>query len=266
MKRNARIHSLPILLILLACLWMLPVGAATPEKGHYWDGDAFVARTDTVININRSITLARGFSVGMLDRAVKLKFWLSEPYIEMQLPEDARFSLGEYSYMKIKYCARMVQKTVSVHLTTNTGKNTLTHRLVQDQWVEEIVPIQLTGKVNTIRLSFGSVFKAEYDVMFMEYLAFFRTEAEAEAYGGLTDAQRNGIDPVSIYLNGEPQTTPLTDTSVPTETTVPAPETAPHATTIDPTATVIGVVLGVVAVICIVCICLAAKRKGGKTG
>ena len=89
MKRNARFHSLPILLILLACLWMLPVGAATPEKGHYWDGDAFVARTDTVININRSITVARGFSVGMLDRAVKLKFWLSEPYIEMQLPEDA---------------------------------------------------------------------------------------------------------------------------------------------------------------------------------
>ena len=266
MKRNVHTCLPPLLLILLTCLLMLPCGAATPQKGHYWDGDAFVARTDTVININRSITVAKGFNVGMLDRAVKLKFWLAEPFIEMQLPEDARFSLDEYKYMKIKYCARTVQKTVAIRLNAAGGGGTVTHRLAQDQWVEEIVPVDLTGKVNTIRMCFGSVFKAEYDVLFMEYLAFFRTEAEAEAYGGLTDAQRDGIDPVSIYLNGEPQTTPSTDTSVPIETMLPAPETAPQALSAAPTAMAIGIALGVVAVISMVGICIAAKRKGGKTG
>ena len=36
---------------------------------------------------------------------------------------------------------------------------------------------------------------------FIEYIAFFKTQEAADAFGGITQAQKNGTDPVSLYYS-----------------------------------------------------------------
>ncbi len=184
-------------------------GGETLQFGAFCEGQNVVFRFDGVRNINRSITSNAYCLVSTLDKAVKLQFWGDGAMIQQQMERGIdRFSLDEYRYMKIKYCSG-TQNSDSVFMFSTVQvadgvSNGMLHiERKQHVWDEQIFDMTTlegwNGQITGWQLM-PAPQRVEGDTIFIEYIAFFKTKEAAEAFGGLTEAQKAGEDPVSLYF------------------------------------------------------------------
>jgi len=260
---------------------------AAGANGTFFENGAFVMRFDSIPAINRVVTSTYGTCLGFLDKSAMLDYFWSPGILTFSFEEYNRFSADEYKYMKIKYYANTMMKDSIIYFATEsspeiTGDKSFSFKRGRNQtWREDIVDIApkagaaWSGRVTSFRFDVNTNYSKRMDeYTFIEYIAFFKTKEEAEAFGGLTEEQKNGTDLISLYGKGyrTSRVDGITYT-VPGE----APETDDVATT-DPTVTdavkkpvgslsigaTVGILAGGVAVaviIIVAAVAVAGKKK-----
>lgn len=178
--------------------------------GQFFEGDNVVFRFKNVRDITKAITEYSYVEVGMLDKSVKLKFWGDMPSIQGELQAADAFSLNEYKFMKIKYCGRTANpNTVFMFATSKEPEyvinGTLNFEHKNEVWEEKTFDMSSLqgweGRMEGYQLVPTPLSDDDTESFFIEYIAFFKTQEAADAFGGITQAQKNGTDPVSLYYS-----------------------------------------------------------------
>ncbi|MBO4769639.1 MAG: hypothetical protein J5563_02520 [Clostridia bacterium] len=207
--------------VLLVICSLMPVsvsaGWSRPENGAYKEGDAIVVRFGTPEAVSDALSSTYGLVAACFDGCMQLKPYFSPGIFVLDFSGKNAINADEYRYMKIKYFANTMYSSATVYFATNKSNNEITgsnsfsyQRGRAKKWTEKIVNVgelssNWTGYVSAMRVDFftqalGSIKADEYG--FVEYIAFFRTEEEANEFGGLTAEQENGTDLVSLYAKG----------------------------------------------------------------
>ena len=213
MKKTIRkAASLFLVFIAISSAAILPVSAA--ETGILHENEAIILKFDSVPNIARIITSTYGMSAGHLDNSLECRFFCAPGLFTVSLSETDRFSADEYKYMKIKFFANTLTKTSVMYFGTETEPDFSGARAVSFDrgknkvWRDRILQLDKlssawTGTISSLRFDINTGYAEAVDeYVFIEYIAFFKTEAEAKAFGGLTEAQQNGDDLITRYSEG----------------------------------------------------------------
>ena len=178
--------------------------------GRFYEGDNVVFKFDGIRNIHKSITKNNYCVVGLLDKSIKLKFWGDGAFVENQFAaQEDRFSLDDYKFMKIKYCSGTANpNSVFMFSTTKQTDYTLNGMLgitrKNERWDEQVFDMSALegweGNMVGWQLMPAPQWE-ETDAIFIEYIAFFKTQEDADQYGGMTQEQKRGEDEVSLYFS-----------------------------------------------------------------
>jgi hypothetical protein len=246
-------------------------------SGGFMEGDNVVIRFDGVRNIVKAVKETYYVDVGMLDKSAKLKFWGDSPYIQTSLGETNALDLDQYKFMKIKYNARSKNKTSVLAFGTSADQmndkpqGMFAFERKDQVWDELVFDMSAVkgwnGKASLLRMYLAPTSDDDTETVFIEYIAFFKTKAAADAFGGLTEEQKNGKDPVSFYFS-RGYTHPLLPAAPePEESSQPAGATAPDTPKAEKTGIPWGVIAVIGALIVAAVVAMVAvtmkKRKGG---
>ena len=205
------------LVLIFALALPLCAGASTPAAGAYIEGDAIVVRFRTPQEVSAAVSSTYGLVTASLGGCLQLKPFFSPGIFVIDFSGKNAINADEYRFMKIKFLANTITSTANVYFATNKSNNEITgansfscQRRRTAKWTEKILRVgdlspNWTGFVSAMRIDFfpqalGTLKADEYG--FIEYVAFFRTEEEAESFGGLTEEQGNGTDLISLYAKG----------------------------------------------------------------
>lgn len=185
------------------------------EQTSFYEGDTFAIRFNNykIFRLN-GVNATYGCSVMLYDKAALFRIWLSPAILSIHLEEVSYIDANVYKYMKIKYYANTSSKSSMMYFATTddgtvSGSRSIAFRRGDNRkWQEQIVDINQSGvswagKVNFIRFDLTTSYAQNQDeYIFIEYLAFFKTLEEAQAFGGLTEEQQAGTDAISKYGEG----------------------------------------------------------------
>ncbi len=181
-----------------------------PPSGQFFEGENVVMRFNSIRNICSIISGYNYIDVGQLDRSAKLKIWGDMPLIEVELDLQDVFSLKDYKYMKIKYCCNTANPNTAFLFASTKSSDYAVNDILSFEhqnkvWEEKVFDMSALAGWDGSMLGFQlmpTTLSDDYtESFFIEYIAFFKTEEAANAYGGLTDAQKAGQDPVSLYYS-----------------------------------------------------------------
>lgn len=176
---------------------------------YYTDG-AMVYRFDSYNNIIKltSAYAFYGMSTSLVDGSMLCKAFFSPVYIPFRMDNDMTFNADVFKYMKIKYFSHMNDQKFTFQYNTPETNGEITVKRTKNRWVETVVDLtdeeNWAGLITGLRMTVAeNHHKVHDDYCFVEYIAFFKTAEEAEAFGGLTEAQQNGTDGATAYKNGD---------------------------------------------------------------
>ena len=149
-----------------------------------------------------------GMSTSLVDGSMLCRAFFSPVYIPFRMDSDMVINADHFKYMKIKYFSHMNDQMFTFQYSTPETHGEIEVKRTKSRWVETIVDLtddeNWSGLVQSLRMTVAeNHFKVHDDYCFVEYIAFFKTKEAAESYGGLTEAQQNGTDGATAYMNGD---------------------------------------------------------------
>ncbi len=189
---------------------LTPTPTPTPQKPAQKEGQEVVIKFNTVQLVTKQISSQNYVNIGMLDQSGKFRMWGPTAYMGITLKEEDRFDMGEYKYMKIKYCGKTEKNKSMLQFATVEKPDIAVNGLLtierkNEVWDEQIFDMSQIknwkGTASGFQFTLATSMANDNEVIFIEYIAFFKTEAEAKVFGGLTEEQKAGKDPVSRYFS-----------------------------------------------------------------
>lgn len=123
------------------------------------------------------------------------------------------FLLNKYPVIKIKYFSHSKEAPLYYYYDTlenpglrdsNYTYNYISFNRTNDSWQEKIIDMSYNGKWNNTSNEFRFITAIKeifsYDVLYIEYIGFFKNIASANAYGTLTSSQANATDSISLLF------------------------------------------------------------------
>lgn len=198
--------------LLIAFSAAVPLSAAAGGIAH--ENGAVVLRFDSPKQISRIISSTYGLTAGYLDSALECRFFCAPGIFTVNLEGNDRFSADEYQFIKIKYFANTLAKSTVIYFATEAEPEFSGTRAVSFDagrnrvWRDKVIDLKKMsgtwkGKISALRFDVNTGYsKGADEYVFVEYIAFFKTEEEANAFGGITEEQKNGTDLITLYSEG----------------------------------------------------------------
>ena len=203
-----------IIIRLSALLLIIASICCIPANGAYNTNGSVVLRFDSVTAVARAVASTYGVNVGCLGGSMQCRFFTDPGIVVFDFDDSQSFSADVYKYVKVKYFANTYLKDSTFFFATRLAPNMdgeksfSFKRGANGQWNETVIDLtsckSWTGYITSLRFDVITRYSKSLDdqYAFIEYIAFFRSEAEANAYGGLSEAQANGTDLISRYAEG----------------------------------------------------------------
>lgn len=274
--------------LLLTFAAAMPLSAAA--GGITRENDAVVLRFDSPKQIARIIDSTYGLTAGHLDRSLECRFFCAPGLFTVSLDKNDRFSADEYRFVKIKYFANTLSKSTIIYFATETEPEYNASRSVTFDagrnriWRDKVLDLgklsgNWKGTISSLRFDVNTGYsKGADEYVFIEYIAFFRTEEEANAFGGISDEQKNGTDLITRYSEGyrtsridgityDAKNSPSASDTTPDSAADTPQETAGPDKTSGTVDTKTAVLIIAAAVImsagCVILIAVKSRRKNG---
>jgi len=179
--------------------------------------------TFDINSIIKNITFKSNVSLGYKDKSLRVTSLDSPSQFGFFSNKYRKFLLNNYPVVKIKYFSHTKDIPMYIYYDTvespglrssNYNSYSLNFNKINDSWKEVIMDMSYNGDWNNtsnefrIITSFSNLYA--YDVTYIEYIGFFKNVASANAYGGLTTAQKNNTDKISsmfvLFQDTKPST------------------------------------------------------------